>query len=271
MHLNQEQVHRYQEKGYLTLYQLFDSGEVQLLLDAFRRDCEIPGEHRITEHGCDGVRAVYASHQRQSEFSMLVRCPRLLGPVRQLLRDDVYIYQFKINAKPSFSGEGWSWHQDYAAWKIVDNLPAPRLVNVALFLDDVNEFNGPIIFVPGSHRQGLIRDCHRGGCAESAQHLDPEDIALTATQMTALVDQHGMESPKGEAGSVVLFHPEIVHGSASNMSPFDRRLLIVTYNDVHNEPGPLSMPRPEYLVGRDTDALEIADGPLLCSGGGARV
>ncbi|MBV9163252.1 MAG: phytanoyl-CoA dioxygenase family protein [Pseudonocardiales bacterium] len=268
MHLSQDQVRRYREKGCLLLDQLFDAHEVQGLLDTFRRDSKILGEHRIAERDRDEVRAVYGSHQRQPEFSMLVRSPRLLGPVQQLLGDDVYVYQFKINAKPAFAGEGWSWHQDYAAWKIADNLPAPRLINAAFFLDDINEFNGPIIFVPGSHRQGLVRETRRPGNAESAQHLDPEDIALTPTQMTALVDQYGMESPKGKAGSVVLFHPEIVHGSASNMSPFHRRLLIATYNDVRNEPRPLSLPRPEYLVGRDTEALEMVEVPLVRSPGG---
>jgi ectoine hydroxylase len=270
MYLSQDQVRRYQEKGCLLLDQLFDADEVQVLLDAFRRDSKILGEHRIVERDRDEVRAVYGSHRRQPEFSMLVRSPRLLGPVQQLLGDDVYVYQFKINAKPAFAGEGWSWHQDYTAWKIEDNLPAPRLINVAFFLDDINEFNGPIIFVPGSHRQGLIREARRPGNTESEQHLEPEDIALTPTQMSTLVDQYGMESPKGKAGSVVMFHPEIVHGSASNMSPFHRRLLIATYNDIRNEPRPLGLPRPEYLVGRDTEALEIVEAPLVRSAEGVR-
>ena len=55
----------------------------------------------------------------------MVRDARILGPVKQLLVDQVYVYQFKINAKPAFGGESWVWHQDYIAWKICDNLPAP--------------------------------------------------------------------------------------------------------------------------------------------------
>jgi ectoine hydroxylase len=218
MYLTQKQVRKYQNEGYLVLGQLFDADEVQVLLRAFGRDSKISGDHRIVERDRDDIRAVYACHQRQPEFSALVRSPQLLGPARQLLVDDVYVYQFKINTKPAFIGEGWSWHQDYAAWRIADNLPSPRLLNVAVFLDNVNEFNGPLIFVPGSHRQGLLSDGQRPDKAECDQHLDPEEIALTPTQMAVLVDQYGMKSSKGDAGSVVLFHPEIVHGSASNMS-----------------------------------------------------
>ena len=29
-------------------------------------------------------------------------------------------------------------------------------MNVAIFLDDVNEFNGPLMFIPGSHKQGVV-------------------------------------------------------------------------------------------------------------------
>jgi ectoine hydroxylase len=267
VYLSREQVCSYQRKGWLVLDRLFDADEVQILLEAFLRDSEIPGEHRVVERGGNEVRAVYGSHRRQPEFRALVRSQRLLGPVRQLLTEKVYVYQFKINTKLAFAGEGWSWHQDYVAWKIEDNLSAPRLVNAALFLDDVTEFNGPIIFVSGSHRQGLIRDGRRVGRSKSEQHLDPEEIALTPAQMAALVNQYGMESARGRAGSVILFHPEIVHGSAPNISPFHRRLLIATYNDVRNVPKPLGVPRPEYLVDRDTQALDTIELPLVRPGG----
>lgn len=269
MYLSEDQLNQYHEDGFLILNCLFSREEVQLFQDAYDRDSAVPGEHRVVEDGGDEVRAVYASHQRQPEFATLVRSARMLGPVRQLLAEDVYIYQFKINAKPAFGGDKWSWHQDYVAWRLADNLPAPRQVNVALFLDDVTEFNGPVIFVPGSHRSGLVRDDRRAE-ARSAQHLDPDDIALAPDRVASLANAHGLRSPKAPAGSVVLFHPEIVHGSAANMSPFQRRLLIATYNDVANQPRPLGEPRPDYLVCRDARPLRIADTPLIPSAGGVR-
>jgi hypothetical protein len=42
--------------------------------------------------------------------------------------------------------------QDYGTWARDDLMPAPRPVNIAVFLDAVMEFNGPLMFVPGSHR-----------------------------------------------------------------------------------------------------------------------
>ncbi|MBY8883728.1 phytanoyl-CoA dioxygenase family protein [Streptomyces sp. PTM05] len=259
--LTQRQIDEYHENGFLMLDSLLDSTEVELLRDAFRRDCEVPGPHLVAEQDGSRVRAVYASHHRQREFAALIRDSRVLTPVRQLLTDDVYVYQFKINAKPAFGGEKWAWHQDFLAWRIADGLPAPRQVNIGVYLDAVTEFNGPVIFLPGSHRGGLVREDRAAG-ARSEQHLDPDDISLTADQLASYADRFGMVSPKGPAGSVVLFSPEIVHGSAPNMSPFPRRLLIATYNDCANLPQGPREPRPEYVVCRDSEPLAPLEGPL---------
>lgn len=261
--LSKEQIDRYQEDGFLLVESALEGREVERLREAFLRDCDVPGPQRVVEEDRDEVRAIYASHQRQPEYAALLRDPRILEPVKQLLMDDVYVYQFKINAKPAFGGERWSWHQDYVAWRVADALPAPRLVNVGLFLDGVDEFNGPVVFVPGSHRTGLLREDRREGAAKSEQHLDPDDIALTPPQLAALVSEHGMTSPKGPAGSLVFFSPEIVHGSALNMSPFARRLLFVTYNDAANLPSWPGEPRPEYVVCQDTTPLRTLDAPFL--------
>ncbi|MFD0400242.1 phytanoyl-CoA dioxygenase family protein [Kitasatospora sp. NPDC127121] len=262
MHLSEEQITRYHEDGFLLVESVLDDREVERLRAAFQRDCRVHGPQVIREESRDEVRAVYASHHRQPEYAGLIRDPRMLAPVRQLLTDDVYVYQLKINAKPAFGGEKWSWHQDYVAWRLADRLPAPLQVNVGVFLDAVDEFNGPMIFVSGSHRHGPMRGS-RTAEAKSAQHLDPEDIALTPDQLSTLVAERGMVSPKGPAGSIVFFSPEIVHGSAPNMSPFPRRLLIATYNDTANLPSWTGEPRPDYVVCRDTGPLRILDAPFL--------
>jgi ectoine hydroxylase len=249
--LDAQQLDRYHRDGFLVLPSLFDARETGVLRAVFAADSAAPGPHRIMEPGSTEVRSLYASHQRRPEFAALVRSSRLLDPARQLVASELYVYQFKINAKPAFGGDRWAWHQDFPAWQQADNLPEPRLVTMGLFLDEVTEFNGPLLFVPGSHRAGSFG--RRTGARPG--HLDPDDIAVGREQLAGLVSAHGMTAPHGPAGTVVFFHPELVHGSAANMSPFPRALLLVTYNDVTNPPAPRGTPRPEYLVGRDTTAL----------------
>lgn len=258
MLLSKDQSDLYSEQGYLFFDSLFSQEEVRQLHSAFERDCADPGPHRILEKDSDQVRALYASHLRRPEFAALIRSPRLLAPARQILSAGVYVYQFKINTKPAFGGAEWAWHQDFLAWRLMDNLGSPLLVNVGVFLDDVTEFNGPLIVLPGSHRCGMVRDGRNAETA-SEEHLDPDDISLPPAQVAELVERHGMTSLKGAAGSVVFFHPELVHGSGTNMSPLPRKILIATYNDAANPPRPLGDPRPEFLVCRDITPLEPAD------------
>lgn len=47
------------------------------------------------------------------------------------------MHQFKINAKPAFGGQVWTWHQDFINWHIHDGMPEARAMNIAIFLDDV--------------------------------------------------------------------------------------------------------------------------------------
>ena len=47
------------------------------------------------------------------------------------------MHQFKVNAKAAFDGDVWQWHQDYGTWKRDDEMPEPRAMNIAVFLDDV--------------------------------------------------------------------------------------------------------------------------------------
>jgi ectoine hydroxylase len=256
--LTAKDITTYRRDGLLVLPDLFSLAEVAALRAAFERDALVPGDQRIAEPHGTKVRAVYASHVRQPEYAALSRSPRVLLAAQQLLAPEIYLYQLKINAKPAFGGDGWAWHQDYIAWKIADNIPGPHLLNVAVFLDDVNEFNGPIVFVPGSHTEGLRRS-DRNEHGRSGQHFDPDDIALSPAEMSSLVERHGMIGPTGNAGTAVFFHPEIAHGSATNISPSPRRMAILTYNQVDNVPRPVGEPRPEYLVCRDTRPLEVLD------------
>ena len=84
----------------------------------------------------------------------------MIQPVEDLLQEKLYMHQFKINGKMAFEGDVWQWHQDYGTWFNDDLMPSARAMNVAIFLDEVTEFNGPLLFIPGSHKKGIIKAKH---------------------------------------------------------------------------------------------------------------
>jgi hypothetical protein len=116
--------------------------------------------YNVREKGSDAVRTNFAAHMYSEPFARLARHPRMVEPVEELLGEKLYMHQFKINGKMAFEGDVWQWHQDYGTWKNDDLMPTERAMNVAIFLDDVNEFNGPLMFIPGSHKKGVIDAKH---------------------------------------------------------------------------------------------------------------
>ena len=256
MYITDQQIQDYRRDGFLLVPDLFSPAEVQAMKAELPALFAEDSPERVMEKETGVVRSVYGSHRKSDVFARMVRDPRLLVPSQRLLDDEVYVHQFKVNAKLAFRGEVWEWHQDYIFWRNEDGMPTARVVTLALFLDEVNEFNGPLLFVPGSHRGGVIEPRGRKD-AEQGEPSWKADVSATLSYtvqqdtLAELVAQHGIVAPKGPAGSVLFFDGNVVHGSAPNMSPFDRMLALVTYNAVSNAPAHREKPRPEFLCSRD--------------------
>ncbi len=268
MYMTDDQVRSFREDGYLFLPGCFSADEVEELKAELPAIFAEDTPSRVLEKGTDQVRSVYGSHRTNEIFARLVRDPRLLEPAREILEGDVYVHQFKVNAKLAFVGEVWEWHQDYIFWQKEDGMPTARVLNAVVFLDEVTEFNGPLLFVPGSQRAGVIDPGNRKGGMEADAPSWAADVSadlsytLTKEMIADMVEARGMVAPKGPAGSVLFFDANVAHGSGPNMSPFDRKLVLVTYNSVFNIPTPRKSPRPEFLCSRDyTPVLPLKAGP----------
>jgi ectoine hydroxylase len=262
MRLTPDQRDAFDRDGYLFFPGLFDAGEVQTLTD------EVPAIYarreafNVREKGSDAVRTNFAAHLYSEPFARLARHPRMIEPVQQLLDDEaLYMHQFKINGKMAFEGDVWQWHQDYGTWKNDDGMPTERAMNIAIFLDDVNEFNGPLMFIPGSHKKGVIDAQH--DLTTTSYPLWTVDNDLIASLVErAGGKQGGIVSPKGPAGSMILFHSCLVHASTSNLSPWNRVSVYLSLCTVSNHIRRFK--RPEYIAHRDFTPIEcLPDDCLL--------
>src|SRR3954463_15382186 len=160
MQLTKAQLEQFDREGYLFFPSLFSPREMQSMHDAVPELYSRREALNVREKGSDAVRTNFAAHLVSEPFARLARDPRMGGPVQQLLGEALYMHQFKINGKMAFEGDVWQWHQDYGTWRNDDLMPTERAMNVAIFLDDVNAFNGPLMFIPGSHRRGVIDAKH---------------------------------------------------------------------------------------------------------------
>ena len=256
MKLSPAQVQQFETDGYLFFPSLFTEREIRALNDEVPHIYAQQRPENVREKDSDAVRTNFAAHLYSYPFAKLARHPRMVEPVMQLFGEELYMHQFKINGKMAFDGDVWQWHQDYGTWKNDDLMPEPRAMNVAIFLDEVNEFNGPLMFIPGSHKRGVL----------DAQH----DLTTTSyplwtinnDSITKLVERGGIVAPKGPAGSMILFHSCLVHASSSNLSPWNRVNVYLSLCALSNHIRRFS--RPEYIAHRDFSPIKcLPDDCLL--------
>lgn len=254
MELSEEQVRAFDERGYVFLPELFSEAEIAPLRDELPALLARQGPEVVRERDDpDAVRLVYGSHVVSEPFRRLSLHPRLLGPARQLLREPCYIHQSRLNPKQDFGGGTWTWHQDFGTWHRVDGMAAPHCLMTAVFLDEANAANAPLMIVPGSQHHGLIEDAVPDAEADGYALME-----IDRPTLERLVAEGGLEALTGPAGSVAFLHCNIVHGSSNNITPWRRAIFYLNYNAVSNACAGLD--RAWHHCNRDHSPLEpLAD------------
>ena len=132
MKLAAAQLKEFDEQGYLFFPNCFSEEEIALL----RNDAEAIlklDRQEVWREKSGAPRTAFAAHTFNETFRLLTSHPRLVKPLLQLFGKDVYVHQFKLNAKAAFEGDVWQWDQDYGTWAREDGMPEPRAMNIAVY------------------------------------------------------------------------------------------------------------------------------------------
>jgi len=269
--LTPEQVAQYDRQGFLEIDGLFDAEELAAMLTELERlqraQAELDPETLILEPQGQELRSIFAIHTQSRLFARLARDERLVGIARYLLGDDVYVHQSRLNYKPGFFGKEFYWHSDFETWHIEDGMPRMRALSCSLTLTRNTEYNGPLMLIPGSHRRyvrcvGETPDEHYKQSLRKQEYGVPDPDSLRA-----LYEEGGIVAPTGEAGKLIIFDCNVMHGSNSNISPLPRSNVFLVYNSVSNRlvaPFGNKPPRPEFLATRRSyEVLEPVSGRLV--------
>lgn len=254
----------YQQNGYLILPDLLSQDELEVLRNDIDKLSSEKSEHIIPEKS-GAIRTIFAAHQTSEVMRRLIRLPAILQTATALLETDAYLHQFKINCKVALDGEQWEWHQDFLYWNKEDAMPSPKVLTAAVFLDDVGDFNGPMLIVPGSHRQMVEIETHGkyaggDGAAGQAASWMPTLTAdlkykIDREILSRLLKDSRIVSIKGGAGLVLFFHGNLFHASSQNLSDIDRKSIFISYNSIENKLETRENPRPEFIASRDFTIL----------------
>jgi ectoine hydroxylase-related dioxygenase (phytanoyl-CoA dioxygenase family) len=213
----------YRHHGYLVVRDVLSKAEVEALQAV--TDEFVDRARRLTQHdeiydleeshsaAEPRVRRIKTPHQWHDTYRRMVDQPNILAALQKLWGPAIRFDVSKLNLKAAGYGAPVEWHQDWAFYPHTND----DLAAVGIMMDDVDESNGPLLVVPGSHL-GPIFDHHADGVFCGA--MDPargEVDYRTAVPLT------------GPAGSITIHHARTVHGSATNSSGRPRRLLLHQY------------------------------------------
>jgi len=256
--LSAEQLRRYEEQGFLTFDAFFSPTEVAALQGELRRldadRARLDPETLVLEPDGDALRSVFRVHEQSGLVAALACDARLRDVARFLLDDEVYVHQSRLNWKPGFHGREFYWHSDFETWHVEDGMPRMRAFSVSIALTENNEWNGPLMLIPGSHHHYVT--CVGETPAEHyKQSLRRQEIGVPdPASLTWLAERGGIMAPKGPPGSVTLFDCNMMHGSGSNLSPWPRSNAFLVFNAVSNRlqaPFGGTAPRPEFIATRE--------------------
>ena len=121
MKLTDEQIAEFDEQGYLFLPNCFSEAEIVALREE-AQGIYASDREEVWRETSGAPRTAFAAHTYNEAFRLLGAHPRLIDPVSQFFGEDVYMHQFKVNAKAAFDGDVWQWHQDYGTWARDDGM-----------------------------------------------------------------------------------------------------------------------------------------------------
>ena len=175
------------------------------------------------------VGRLYTAVRKLPSVYGLITAPRVWAVMRQLMATRLPgIYPSGTGVRMDHPGEDTylsPWHQEYPY-----NLTSDNAVTLWLPLVDVDEVNGCLRLVPGSHRLGALPV--RVHDALNTRRNANETLEIDGLE--AILARHAALAVPAAAGDALVFHTFLLHRSQPNRSQATRWTLQARYFDFLN-------------------------------------
>jgi ectoine hydroxylase-related dioxygenase (phytanoyl-CoA dioxygenase family) len=229
--LSQQEIDTYNRDGYLLVKNAISPEQLDAmrkvtygLIDQSRTVSVSDDRFDLDEgHGSNNPRLtrIKSPHKLDPIYWDVLKNSRMTSVLTSLLGPNTMLQSTKLNTKAPGGGQAVEWHQDWAFYPHTND----TMLAFGLMLEDVDEANGPLQIIPGSHKGPVLSHSNSDGVFCGA--IDPKDPDFDYSKAVTLT---------GKAGDMTVHHVRMLHGSASNVSDRNRYILFCECRAAHAWP-----------------------------------
>ena len=258
--LSPEQVHLYNEQGYVVVPNFCSKGEVEKLYNtALQDDAMKKNALDLNDQSGKKTKLSLWFTPGNDVFGYLTRSQKMINAVQQLMGNKSKVCHFhsKLMQKEPRIGGAWEWHQDYGYWYKNQFMFPDELISVMIALTPSNKENGCLQVIEGSQKMGRVNHGFAG-----------EQVGADMTMVNNALKTMPLVYAELNLGDALFFHANILHRSEANLSPNPRWSLISCYclqsNLAYNETStswhtPVDMVPDEAILQWNAASLSEAD------------
>ncbi|KZY33048.1 hypothetical protein A3731_21125 [Roseovarius sp. HI0049] len=213
--LSDAEVQQYHEKGWIVPKWEIPQDLIAEMRkeydDLLARNPHVESDIILAPHQTNGGSMGIEGSERWLDFATQ---PELMAIARQLIGDDIILWGTTVFGKPAHNGKETPWHQDGGYYPI---RPLETLT-MWIPLDDVTPENGPMKFIPGSHKAHELF---------SHSWKDGDDKTINLVTDSEFFDEDKAEPLILRAGQVSFHDVYMIHGSSANRTDSRRAAFIV--------------------------------------------
>ncbi|MBI1245888.1 MAG: hypothetical protein GC202_12870 [Alphaproteobacteria bacterium] len=213
----------YAQDGVAQIEGVLDAAWIARLAAAIDRAMAAPGRRAI-EFTAPGEPGRFFGDmfmwRRDADFRAAffqTRCAEIAGNAMGATK--VHLFYDQIFAKEPGTPRRTPWHQDFPYWPATGDM----FCTVYLAIDEIDEHNGGVEYVAGSHRWGddYRPQPFRAGGEDAVRYRNPDFAA--APDIDAMRETLDIRRFDMKPGDAVVFHGKLVHGAGGNDSTGRRR------------------------------------------------
>ena len=218
----------YERDGVVRVPRLFNREQVDILraeIERYIREDlqEKPLDARTLEPDGVTVRNLWRMEQHHPEFCRMVESEEIVALAGQLVHGEPLLMAVETFNKPARVGSGVPYHQDNAYFCQAP----PDMLTIWIAMDPVTLENGPVYYVRGSHKEGMLPTKPSGVKGNSIGLADAPSVPVSE-QFCGLL----------EPGDALIHQCQTIHHSAPNTSEHPRLGLLLVYRGTHTQTDP---------------------------------